>query len=177
MRRGKEAEEELKALAKELDIAVLGPNCGGFNNYVDDVISFAFPVEKRDRKGSIGFISQSGQFCINLMDSSDMRFSYAISIGNGKIVTLEDYLDFLVEDENTTVIAIYMEGVQDAENFADCLKRAAEKRKPIVIQKGGRSEKGERLPPPIREHWQALTGHMMLFLINSESSGQMICRN
>ena len=37
--------------------------------------------------------------------------------------------------------------------------------------------KGERLPPPIREHWQALTGHMMLFLINSESSGQMICRN
>ena len=60
--KGKEAEEELKTLAKELDIAVLGPNCGGFNNYVDDVISFAFPVEKRDRKGSIGFISQSGQF-------------------------------------------------------------------------------------------------------------------
>ena len=44
----KAAEEELKSLAKELDIAVLGPNCGGFNNYVDDVISFAFPVEKRD---------------------------------------------------------------------------------------------------------------------------------
>ena len=153
--KGKEAEEELKALAKELDIAVLGPNCGGFNNYVDDVISFAFPVEKRDRKGSIGFISQSGQFCINLMDSSDMRFSYAISIGNGKIVTLEDYLDFLVEDENTTVIAIYMEGVQDAEHFADCLKRAAEKRKPIVIQKGGRREKGGKIAA---SHTGALAG-------------------
>lgn len=153
--KGKAAEEELKALARELDIAVLGPNCGGFNNYVDDVISFAFPVEKRDRKGSIGFISQSGQFCINLMDSSEMRFSYAISIGNGKVVTLEDYLDFLVEDESTKVIAIYMEGVQDADHFAACLKKAAEKRKPVIIQKGGRSEKGGKIAA---SHTGALAG-------------------
>ena len=153
--KGKAAEDELKALAEELDIAVLGPNCGGFNNYVDDVISFAFPVEKRDRRGSIGFISQSGQFCINLMDSSEMRFSYAISIGNGKIVTLEDYLDFLVEDESTGVIAIYMEGVQDAGHFADCLKKAAEKRKPVIIQKGGRSEKGGKIAA---SHTGALAG-------------------
>lgn len=153
--KGKAAENELKALAEELDIAVLGPNCGGFNNYVDDVISFAFPVEKRDRRGSIGFISQSGQFCINLMDSSEMRFSYAISIGNGKIVTLEDYLDFLVEDESTGVIAIYMEGVQDAGHFADCLKKAAEKRKPVIIQKGGRSEKGGKIAA---SHTGALAG-------------------
>lgn len=153
--KGKAAEDELKALAEELDIAVLGPNCGGFNNYVDDVISFAFPVEKRDRRGSIGFISQSGQFCINLMDSSEMRFSYAISIGNGKIVTLEDYLDFLVEDGSTGVIAIYMEGVQDAGHFADCLKKAAEKRKPVIIQKGGRSEKGGKIAA---SHTGALAG-------------------
>lgn len=153
--KGKAAEDELKALAEELDIAVLGPNCGGFNNYVDDVISFAFPVEKRDRRGSIGFISQSGQFCINLMDSSEMRFSYAISIGNGKIVTLEDYLDFLVEDESTGVIAIYMEGVQDAGHFAYCLKKAAEKRKPVIIQKGGRSEKGGKIAA---SHTGALAG-------------------
>ena len=122
---------------------------------MDDVISFAFPVEKRDRRGSIGFISQSGQFCINLMDSSEMRFSYAISIGNGKIVTLEDYLDFLVEDESTGVIAIYMEGVQDAGHFADCLKKAAEKRKPVIIQKGGRSEKGGKIAA---SHTGALAG-------------------
>lgn len=153
--KGKAAEEELKSLAKELDIAVLGPNCGGFNNYVDDVISFAFPVEKRDRKGSIGFISQSGQFCINLMDSSEMRFSYAISIGNGKIVTLEDYLDFLVEDEHTKVIAVYMEGVQDAERFASCLRKAAQKKKPVIIQKGGKSEKGGKIAA---SHTGALAG-------------------
>lgn len=152
---GRAFEEELIQAAKELDIAVLGPNCGGFNNYVDDVISFAFPVEKRERKGSIGFVSQSGQFCINLMDSSQMKFSYAISIGNAKAVTLEDYLEFLIEDESTRVVAVYMEGVQDARRFADCLKKAALKRKPVVIQKGGKSEKGGQIAA---SHTGALAG-------------------
>ncbi|MDO4260966.1 MAG: acetate--CoA ligase family protein [Eubacteriales bacterium] len=152
---GRAAEEELRALAQELDIAILGPNCGGFHNYVDDVVAFAFPVENRDRRGSIGFLSQSGQFCINLMDCSQMHFSYAVSIGNGKIVTLEDYMDFLIEDEQTKVVAVYMEGVQDAEKFAACLKKAALRRKPVVIQKGGRSELGQKVAA---SHTGALAG-------------------
>ena len=68
---------------------------------------------------------------------------------------MEDYLDFLVEDESTGVIAIYMEGVQDAGHFADCLKKAAEKRKPVIIQKGGRSEKGGKIAA---SHTGALAG-------------------
>ena len=122
----------------------MGPNCGGFNNYVDDVIAFAFPVEDRDRKGSIGFISQSGQFCINLLDSPGMNFSYAISTGNSKIITLEDYFDFLLDDEATKVISIYMEGNQNHKKFVECLKKAAKIKKPVVVLKGGRSEKGRQ---------------------------------
>lgn len=139
---GHAAEEELMEVAKELEIAIMGPNCGGFNNYVDDVIAFAFPVEKRERKGSIGFISQSGQFCINLLDAPGMNFSYAISAGNSKIINMEDYFDFLLDDEATKVISIYMEGNQDPKKFVECLKKAAAIKKPVVILKGGRSEKG-----------------------------------
>lgn len=141
---GKAAEEELRQVAEELGIAIMGPNCGGFNNYVDDVIAFAFPVEDRDRKGSIGFISQSGQFCINLLDSPGMNFSYAISTGNSKIITLEDYFDFLLDDEATKVISIYMEGNQNHKKFVECLKKAAKIKKPVVVLKGGRSEKGRQ---------------------------------
>lgn len=139
---GKQNEAELIATAKELDIAVMGPNCAGFVNYVDNVQAFAFISAKRDRKGSVGVVSQSGQLCLSMMDDPGMRFSYNISAGNGKIVQMEDYMDFLVDDEDTKVVSIYIEGVKNADKFAAVLKKAAAKRKPVVILKAGRSAKG-----------------------------------
>lgn len=139
---GKQNEAELIAAAKELDIAVMGPNCAGFVNYIDNVQAFAFISAKRDRKGSVGVVSQSGQLCLSMMDDPGMRFSYNISAGNGKIVQMEDYMNFLVDDEDTKVVSIYIEGVKNADKFAAVLKKAAEKRKPVVILKAGRSAKG-----------------------------------
>lgn len=139
---GKQNEAELIATAKELDIAVMGPNCAGFVNYIDNVQAFAFISAKRDRKGSVGVVSQSGQLCLSMMDDPGMRFSYNISAGNGKIVQMEDYMDFLVDDEDTKVVSIYIEGVKNADKFAAVLKKVAEKRKPVVILKAGRSAKG-----------------------------------
>lgn len=139
---GRANEKELIDAAKELNIAIMGPNCAGYVNYVDNVQAFAFISEKRDRKGSVGVVSQSGQLCLSMMDCPGMRFSYSISAGNGKMIQVEDYMEFLVEDENTKVVSVYMEGVKDATRFAAILKRAAEKRKPVVILKAGRSEKG-----------------------------------
>lgn len=139
---GKQNEAELIAAAKELDIAVMGPNCAGFVNYIDNVQAFAFISAKRDRKGSVGVVSQSGQLCLSMMDDPGMRFSYNISAGNGKIVQMEDYMDFLVDDEDTKVVSSYIEGVKNADKFAAVLKKAAEKRKPVVILKAGRSAKG-----------------------------------
>ena len=139
---GKQNEAELIAAAKELNIAVMGPNCAGFVNYIDNVQAFAFISAKRDRKGSVGVVSQSGQLCLSMMDDPGMRFSYNISAGNGKIVQMEDYMDFLVDDEDTKVVSISIEGVKNADKFAAVLKKAAEKRKPVVILKAGRSAKG-----------------------------------
>ena len=139
---GRANEKELMETARELGIAVMGPNCAGFVNYVDNVQAFAFISDKRDRKGSVGVVSQSGQLCLSLMDCPGMRFSYSISAGNGKIVQMEDYMDFLVEDANTKVVSVYIEGVKNADKFAAVLKKAADKRKPVVILKAGRSAKG-----------------------------------
>ena len=57
-------EEDLIALARELGMNVMGPNCGGFVNYVDDVQAFALGGGKRDRKGGVGLLSPSGQGCV-----------------------------------------------------------------------------------------------------------------
>ena len=142
---GREEERKLIDLCKELGIALLGPNCGGFINYIDDVYSFAFVAEKRDRKGTVGLVSQSGQLALSLMDNPKGKFSYVISSGNSSVVKVEEYLDFLVDDEETKVVAAYLEGVSKPEIFVNALKKAALKRKPIVILKTGRSEKGSAI--------------------------------
>lgn len=137
-------EMELQALCRELDIALMGPNCAGFVNYNDDIYSFGFVFEERNRKGGVALISQSGQICLTAMDSPNMKMSYAISAGNSSVVTLEDYLEFLQEDPRTRVVAMFVEGVKNPAKLAASLKRAAELRKPVVVFKVGRSEKGSK---------------------------------
>jgi acyl-CoA synthetase (NDP forming) len=142
--KGKEEEKELADLCKELDIALMGPNCGGYINYIDGACSFAFIIEDRDRRGNIGFVSQSGQLCQSLMENI-MKFSYMISAGNCCSVTMEDYMDFLVDDPDTKIVAAYLEGLKNPKKFAEVLKKAAIKKKPIVILKTGISDKASKL--------------------------------
>lgn len=137
-------EKELQALSAELDMPIMGPNCGGFMNYIDDAYAFAFPGNYAGKKGSIGFVSQSGQFCIDMMNMPELRFSYSISAGNSRCVQLEDYLDFFVNDPDTTTIAIYLEGLKDPAKFERSLRAAAEAKKPVIMLKMGRSPKGQR---------------------------------
>lgn len=142
---GHQEEEKLVKACEELGITLLGPNCGGFINYHDDVYSFAFIAEKRDRKGKIGLVSQSGQLCLSMMDSPKGKFSYVISAGNASAVKVEEYIDYLVEDENTKVVSVYLEGVSNPKVLENALKKAAMKRKPVVVLKTGISEKGSQI--------------------------------
>jgi acetyltransferase len=157
---GRAKEAALKALCETLDIALMGPNCGGFVNCPGRVYPFAFISENRDRSGAVGVVSQSGQLVLTMMDSPVLKFSYAISAGNSKIVTPEDYLEFLVEDQDTRVIAMYLEGVNDPKKFIAALKRAAEIRKPIVVLKTGRSEKARAIAA---SHTGSLSGADRVF--------------
>ncbi len=138
---GAKAQEELIQVCKDNDIAMMGPNCAGFANYNGDVFSFAFLSEKRERKGNIGMISQSGQVCLSALDKLGMGFSYLISSGNSASISTEEYLEFLAKDEDTKVIAAYIEGVRNPQVFANALKIAAENKKPVIILKTGRSNK------------------------------------
>lgn len=157
---GEEAEKSLKVLCEELDIALMGPNCAGYINYIDMIYPYAFISNERERRGNVGVVSQSGQLVLSMMESQSIRFSYAISSGNGKITTIEDYLDFLVEDVDTDVIALYMEGSKNPRKLAEAFKKAALIRKPIVVLKTGRSDKGQALAA---SHTGSLSGSDKVF--------------
>ena len=77
---GRERQRELVEAADRLGIAVMGPNCAGFANFVDGIFAFAFLVEERERGGNIGMISQSGQIVLGGLDSPNMGFSHVISL-------------------------------------------------------------------------------------------------
>ena len=93
----------------------------------------------------IGMISQSGQIVLGGLDSPNMGFSHVISSGNSCNVKVEDYLDFLVEDEDTKVVAAYIEGVSKPEKLVETFRKAAIKKKPVVVLKTGRSGKAQEL--------------------------------
>ena len=136
-------EDELKKIYDETGILILGPNCAGFVNYIDDVNAFAFLSDKRDRKGNIGIVSQSGMISLSFIDNQWPKMSYNISCGNANIIKFSDYIDFLIDDEMTKVIALHIDIIKDMVAFENSLKRAREKNKKIALYKSGRSEKSK----------------------------------
>ena len=140
-----ELENELIKTAKELDIAVLGPNCAGFSNFINGINAFAFLSEKRDRKGNIGVVSQSGMIGLSLIDNQYTRFSYNISCGNANVVKMSDFITFLADDKDTKVIGLYIDGVKDIESFEKAVSYATKKNKKIVLVKSGSNEKTKTL--------------------------------
>lgn len=141
----KEAELELKELCRKLDLAVMGVNCAGYINRLDGIPAFGMLIGEQTSKGNVAIISQSGKICLNMMQIDYMKFSYLISSGNSTVIRIEDYLEYLIEDKDTSVIGLYMEGIKDPVKFRDVLKKASIMRKPIVIMKVGKTSKGSAL--------------------------------
>ena len=133
-------EEELIKVANELDITILGPNCAGFSNFIDGINAFAFLSEKRNRKGNVGIISQSGMIGLSLIDNQYTKFSYNISCGNANGLKMTDLMHFLADDNSTKVIGLYIDGIKDLASFEEALQHASNSKKRIVILKSGSNE-------------------------------------
>lgn len=67
-------------------------------------------------------------------------FSRLISSGNEAALGLADYMDYLVDDPKTAVIALFVETIRDPEGVADACRRARGAGKPVIALKVGRSE-------------------------------------
>ncbi|MGA6973182.1 MAG: acetate--CoA ligase family protein [Candidatus Binatus sp.] len=137
-------EAELRELALNSEIALVGPNCMGL--YSSPAGLCNYPDEKAGDPGDVCFISQSGTHTINFCvqaPSHGIKMNKAASIGNVLILEAADYIDLMTADPATRVIGMYIEGVRDGRRFFDSVRRAAE-RHPVVIWKGGVTEAGAR---------------------------------
>ncbi len=138
------AQEQITQMARESDLLLVGPNCMGIYNRRLGVRHSA--DQPAGDAGNVGFISQSGTHCINFSligAVQGVRCSKTVSFGNAVILDAPDYIEYLVNDPETEVIAMYIEGMKDGRRFLRTLREAAH-RKPVVVWKGGMTLAGSR---------------------------------
>jgi len=144
--KGQERAQAMRELCDKTGIVICGPNCMGSYSVGEGLWTFptATPLLK---KGPVGLIFQSGGSLGNWIKGATERgigFSYAVSSGNEVSLDLVDYLSFLVDDPETKVITLMVEGIRRPDEFMAVAERALNKGKPILVVKLGRSEMGKR---------------------------------
>ena len=138
------AQAQITQIARDGDLLLIGPNCMGiYNRRLGVRHSTDQPAGD---PGNVGFISQSGTHCINFSlvgAEHGIKCSKTVSFGNAVVLDAPDYIDYLANDAETQVIAMYIEGVKNGQRFLASL-RAAARRKPVVVWKGGVTGAGSR---------------------------------
>lgn len=128
---------------------LLGPNTIGMINVNEKImLSASGAMEMADFPiGKIALVSQSGGILGSLLSRGVNRgigFSKLVATGNEADLEVSDFIDYLVDDDATSVIALYLEGIRNPDRFRAAAMRAAAAGKPIVVFKVGRSESGAR---------------------------------
>ena len=141
---------------------LLGPNTIGLVNLTDGIMlsaTGALEVGKLP-PGQISLVSQSGGILGSLLSRAADRgigFAKLVSTGNEADLDSADLIEHLVEDDATSVIAVYMAGLRRPDAFRRAALRAATVGKPIVVFKVGRSP-APAPPPPTLALWPGRTG-------------------
>jgi acyl-CoA synthetase (NDP forming) len=146
---------EIEEIARAGGLRVIGPNCMGF--YVPQTRLLTWEAAST-QSGPVALISQSGgnaqDFTNYLTDSYGIHFSKSISYGNALTLDSTDFLDYLAHDEETKIITMYLEGVKDGRFLLDLVTQI-NRRKPVIIYKGGLTEAGARA---VSSHTGSLAG-------------------
>ena len=144
---GRALEDSLVARAISHDITVLGPNCLGFVNAQARTSPYALGMQPPVLAGPVGVGLQSGNLASVILGFAGRHaigLSTLTSMGNEAILKTVDYLDYLVEDEATKVICLFLEEIGDPERFASAAEKADRAGKPVVVLKVGSSPAGQR---------------------------------
>jgi acetate---CoA ligase (ADP-forming) len=159
---GRARQEAIAGICREASMTLCGPNCMGvISPHVPSLVYIQAVHDPTRLAGNVGMISQSGSICIGLLtDCRRFGWSQVISSGNEAVVAAVDFLEYLVDDPQTRVIAMFLESVRQPERFVAALDRAADCGKPVVVLKVGRSDRTRRA---ITSHTGGLAGEARVF--------------
>jgi acyl-CoA synthetase (NDP forming) len=169
---GRALQERCLEIARRVGMRLWGPNCMGLIDIRKRVVfSFITPDAWQDvlNPGGVSLIVQSGLlaggFITTLMSQKTLALAKACSIGNKCDVDETDLLEYFLEDADTRVIAMYVESFPRGRRFFDL---ASQRKKPIVVLKGGKSASGARAAA---SHTASLAGNYELIRGALEQAG------
>lgn len=143
---GERLQAELTRAAVESGVRLVGPNCNGvYETRVPLPLGYNHIHSQVLRTGSVGLVSHSGAMLggyVPLLESYRVGLSVFVSCGNEVDLELTDYLEHLVDDPATDVIALILDGVGDRPAFQRSLRRARIAGKPVVALKLGNTRSG-----------------------------------
>jgi acyl-CoA synthetase (NDP forming) len=145
--------EALREVVAGSSTYLIGPNALGPYSPSSGIV----PGEVTQKPGSLAILSQSGVtflFLGKIAEEKEIGISKGVSYGSEAGVTVDAFLDYLARDDQTEIVAMYIEGVRRPRAFLAALERAA-RAKPVVILKGGITAAGARA---VASHSGALAG-------------------
>lgn len=138
--------ERVQQKIDESGLIVCGANGMGFYNVRDHVWACGFDSSMHEAPGNVALISHSGSGMSGLIDSEErLRINLAVSTGNELAVTMDEYLDFVLDLPETKAVGLFVETARNPQGFRAALAKAAEKNIPLVAIKVGRTEEAARL--------------------------------
>ncbi len=157
---GRRQQEELADLCRAAGVALLGPNCMGYTNYVDGIPLTFEPVEKKGagEGARVAIVAQSGATAANIrfaMQARKIPIAHVVATGNEALLSAEDFIDYSINDPQITAVAVYVEQLRDPARFLAVARAARAKGKPIVMLHPGSSERGRKAA---ESHTGALAG-------------------
>jgi len=126
------------------DMPLLGPNCYGFINYLDNVCLWPDQHGGQLVEEGAAIIAQSSNIAINMtMQRRGLALSHMITVGNQAKVGVSDLAFSLIADPRVKAIGLYLEGFGDIHAFENMAAAAKQANKPIVVLKIGKSVKAQ----------------------------------
>jgi acetate---CoA ligase (ADP-forming) len=140
---GKARQARLEGFSNDHGLLICGPNCWGIYNLYHKSPVFSAPLPSTFLPGEVALVSQSGSLSIwiarPLAETHGVGLSYIVSCGNQAGVTIEEYINYFLEDDRTQVIGAFVEGFRQPQKFMMVAQKALAKKKPIIILKAGKS--------------------------------------
>ena len=160
---GADHQARLATLARQHGVSLLGPNCLGFVNFIDNVPLWTGGFRAPSKPGSIAVVTQSGangSFISSLAQQHEIGLSHMVSTGNEADLDCADFIDHLIDHPDVRAIALFAETIRHAPSFTAAASRAIAAGKPIVVLKIGLSDVTAR---SAQAHTGALVGDDRVF--------------
>jgi acyl-CoA synthetase (NDP forming) len=140
---------ELAAAAAESGVLVVGPNCEGLWSVPDRLLLTFGSAARRKvlHTAPIAVLSQSGAMAGAIarhLQNNELGCAYVVSVGNETVLTIADYLEWMVERDDVRVVALFIEGLRDGQRLLRALEQARRKGLHVVALKTGNTAGGQK---------------------------------